>query len=110
MSGVADAGGFLYDPGGHEELSYAWSLGTCNNNQAEAYAPLQGLKLALAHQISSITVIGDDSVIIQSMHKTLGPTNYKITTILSECRKRQKGSKKLKNSRYCGSKIQKLTS
>jgi len=43
---------------------------------------MQGLRLTLDCQIFSIIVVGDSSVLIQSMHKTSWPTIHKITSFL----------------------------
>lgn len=40
---VAGAAGIILDPKGQLETTYAWGLGNSTNNQAEAYALIQGL-------------------------------------------------------------------
>lgn len=69
-------------PEGKRESFYAYGLEISSNNQAEAYALLQGFCLAMDAQVQSLTVVGDSSIIIQLMNKKSLLANYKLTYIL----------------------------
>jgi hypothetical protein len=71
------------DPVVKEELSYAWGLGISTNNQAEAYPFLQPPRLTSDNHITFSIVVEDSKELIQAMHKTFQPSNYKIASILT---------------------------
>jgi len=48
LTGVAGAGGVIYDPEGKQESTYSWGLGIPTNNQAEAYTLFQGFSIAIS--------------------------------------------------------------
>jgi ribonuclease HI len=78
---VAGAGGVILFPRGNKVLSFHWSLGIASNNQAEAYALLQGLLLAKKMNIHSLSVIGDSKLIINHARKGTHPTNIYLNSI-----------------------------
>lgn len=82
--GVAGAGGIIYDLGGTRELSYEWGLGKATNNQAEASALLQGIKVAISLNARAMHVFGDSSIIIQFMHSNKSPKDNKLARIKEE--------------------------
>ena len=45
LCGVVAAGGVIMSPGETIETSFAWGLGISSNNQVEAYALLQALRI-----------------------------------------------------------------
>jgi ribonuclease HI len=49
------------------QLTFAWGLGIASNNLAEAYALMQGLRLAIEANIQSLIVVGDSKLIIGKM-------------------------------------------
>jgi ribonuclease HI len=57
----------VLDPNGKQEVSFKWGLGGATNNQAEALALYQGLKILDPRQIMNLTVIGDSAIIIRLM-------------------------------------------
>jgi ribonuclease HI len=63
--------------------TFFFNLRISTNNQAKTYVMLQGLRLALDCHITSIIVVGDSNVLIQSMHKTSHPTDHKIASKLA---------------------------
>jgi ribonuclease HI len=62
-------GGVILILGGILELKYVWGLGTSKNNQDEAYALLEGLKIAKGIDVQKLCVIGDPKNV--SMHLVL---------------------------------------
>lgn len=81
---MAGAGGIIYDLGGTRELSYEWGLGKATNNQAEASALLQGIKVAISLNARAMHVFGDSSIIIQFMHSNKSPKDNKLARIKEE--------------------------
>lgn len=59
--------GAIISPGGTKALTYAWGLGIASNNLAEAYALMQGLKLAIEANIRSLIVKGNSKLVIIKM-------------------------------------------
>jgi hypothetical protein len=51
---VAGVGGSFLIPKGNQEITFEWGLGRASNNQAEALALFQGLKLLLMQVISKV--------------------------------------------------------
>jgi ribonuclease HI len=49
----------MYGPGGHIVSTFSWNLGFTSNNQVEAYSLLQGLLIAKARNIKTLSVVGD---------------------------------------------------
>jgi ribonuclease HI len=66
---AARAGGAMFSPRGNQELTFSWSLGKATNNQAEAYALLQGILLAKQHEFNSLIILGDLKVVINDVRK-----------------------------------------
>jgi ribonuclease HI len=62
-------------------------LGISTNNQAEAYALLQGLLLAKESSIKSLIIIGDSSIIIKSMVMKSIPSDNKLALIIARINK-----------------------
>jgi ribonuclease HI len=62
-------GGVLYDPRGTEIISYYWGLGKTSNNHGEALTAWKGLELAKERKVKNITIIGDSSLIVQSIFR-----------------------------------------
>jgi ribonuclease HI len=54
LRGVASAGGIIFDPEGIHETSFEWGLGEVTNNQAEAFAFFQGLKIFDSRRIRNL--------------------------------------------------------
>lgn len=60
MAEVAGSRGeIIMDPRGISRIYFAWDFGIDSNNSAESYAIWQGLKVAKAMNVQSLTVIGD---------------------------------------------------
>jgi ribonuclease HI len=78
---VAGAGGVLYSLGGIQRIAYSWSLGLATNNQAEAYALLQGLRLAKQEEITSLSILGDSKGILSHLRKHTIPEDMKLKNI-----------------------------
>ena len=60
-------GGFIMDPGGTIETSFAWVLGVFYNNQAKDYALWKGLKIYKGSCAQSLVVVRDSNTIINHM-------------------------------------------
>jgi hypothetical protein len=56
---VVGMGGIFLDPRGKIEASFTWGLGVSMNNQAEAYALLQGHCLAIESGLKNLILIGN---------------------------------------------------
>jgi hypothetical protein len=46
--------GIICNPRGHIITSYAWGLGSMKNNEAEAYALFEGIRLAQSMRIQTV--------------------------------------------------------
>jgi hypothetical protein len=74
-------GGVIFFPRGNIRLSFSWSLGHATNNQAEAYALLQGLLLARQQGLDSIIILGDLKVVINHVRMKTLSTYMKLRAI-----------------------------
>ena len=72
----------VYDPRGTQELCHNWRLGTATNNQAEAYALLQGIKTVNPSIVKSIITIGDSSIIIHFMNNDKDMNDDKLAKLI----------------------------
>jgi ribonuclease HI len=61
------ARGVLYGPGGNIVSTFSWNLGVATNNQAKAYALLQGLSITKARNIRILSVMGDSKNTIRHL-------------------------------------------
>ena len=59
--------GFLLDPRGQMEKTFAWGLGHKTNNEAEWMAPFQGLDLIDVRAIPRLLIFGDSCHVILKM-------------------------------------------
>jgi ribonuclease HI len=53
------ASGVLFGPRGILESSFSWILGQAYNNQAEAYALLQGVQTASVDEVRQLNILGE---------------------------------------------------
>jgi ribonuclease HI len=95
---VAGAGGVLYGPGGHIESTFSWNLGVATNNQAEAYALLQGLLIARSKSIRILSVVGDSKNTIRHLRLSSLPMDVSLKSIF----RRIHGILKDFNQVFCG--------
>jgi ribonuclease HI len=66
---------------------YAWGLGIASNNLMEAYALMQGLKLAIEANIHSLIIIGDSKLVIGKMVSKIVVVDYTLDAILEWAKK-----------------------
>jgi ribonuclease HI len=60
-------GAILFGPRGTLEITYSWNLGRVTNNQAKAYALLQGLSLVGARNVHKLVVLRDSKNTIRHL-------------------------------------------
>lgn len=78
---VARAGGVLFGPRGNMENTYSQNLDQATNNQAKAYALLQGLTLARAPNIYEIVILGDSKNAIRYLQLGTLPRDAHLCSI-----------------------------
>jgi ribonuclease HI len=66
---VAGAVGVIFSLGGYTRLNFTSRLGIETNNQAKAYALLQGLTLARKQVLGSISILGDSKGVIHHVRR-----------------------------------------
>jgi ribonuclease HI len=76
-------GGVILDPKGNTKNTFEWGLGKATNNQAEAFALFQGLRIIDNKHIRNIIVIGDLTLIINLMLKVTPPSNGTLIRIIT---------------------------
>jgi ribonuclease HI len=67
--------GIIINPKGNVENIFYWDLGRALNNQAEALAMYQGLRIIDDKVCKKLIIIGDLKLIIKSMLKVSSPSN-----------------------------------
>jgi ribonuclease HI len=82
--GVAGVGGVITDPRETTETSFTQGLGVLSNNQAEAYALWQGLKIAKDSCARSLVVLGDSKTIINHMIFNSVPVDNPLASIIAQ--------------------------
>jgi ribonuclease HI len=77
--GPAGAGSVLYTEAGAEIDTYVENLGNKTNNYAEYNGLIGGLRLAIAHKITHLSVFGDSMLVVKQMR---GEWRVKTPTIV----------------------------
>lgn len=80
-TGVASAGGIIFFHEGHLETTFA--LRNSTNNQAEAYALLQGLLSVNEARVKTLIAINGSSMIINLMTSKKTPTDSKLAFLIA---------------------------
>ena len=65
--GPAASGGVLYDSEKKELAHFGYDCGTATNNHAEYMSLIEGMKLALKHDITDLAVRMDSKLVIEQM-------------------------------------------
>ena len=81
LEGVAIAQGILIDIKGNWQRNHVWCLGNPSDNQAEAYALLQGIRVASLSSVKNLMVFGDSAMVIQHFHYNTTPKDCILTQI-----------------------------
>jgi ribonuclease HI len=87
LTGVVGVGGVIYDLEGKQESTYAWGLGIATNNQAKAYALLQGLSIIISLGIRELVVLGDSRMVIKSLNRQEPLKDLRLASILYKIEK-----------------------
>ena len=77
-------------------MNYEWGLETTTNNQAEAYAVLQGIKLANPTIVNSVIAIGDSAIIISFMNNNKALTDGQLARLITRIKKESLCSEDIK--------------
>ena len=78
---MESAWGIIIDIRANQKRNYIWGLGKDLDNQAEAYALLQGIKVASLLSVNNLMVFGDSSMVIQHLHYNTTPKDCILTQI-----------------------------
>jgi len=77
------AGGVILNNKGNIEITYAWSIEKAQNNQAEAYAFLQGTQLRVQQGIQNLIILGYSVIIINHLERHSKPKETKLNLIFA---------------------------
>lgn len=83
--GNGSFGGVIYDDKQNIVTTYNDFLGITTNNIAEYSALLNGLQIALEHDITNIDVYGDSLLIIKQMNGLFKVRNKRLRELNEEC-------------------------
>jgi hypothetical protein len=84
---VARAKGVISNPGGSIVSSFSWGLDISTNNQAKAYALLQGLKITINIRIWTLIVVGDSKNVIKHMVLNTIPCDTLLSSMIERIKK-----------------------
>lgn len=86
--GVAGARGIIVDLEGNEENCFAWGLGRFTNNQVEALALFQGMRIVNERHYRRLIVIGYLELVIKYVHKIFDTNNSVLSRIFCQIKNR----------------------
>ena len=100
LEGVESAWGIIIDIRANQKRNYIWGLGKDLDNQAEAYALLQGIKVASLLSVNNLMVFGDSSMVIQHLHYNTTPKDCILTQINKDKENKCNSSKRFDSTTY----------